>query len=91
MSDILHVYENDVPESIVAYSPEDAEKVWAETVGEPYDPEECGDKFYQVPDGKVITVIVEDGYINLPAGTYKKTAREWADFSGRSYLCSAEY
>ena len=100
----LHVFENEVPESIIAYGPEDAVKVWEETMGTPYNAEEDGGAFCQVPDERQYTLFEEDvlepdpipqGAILVASGefshTYKATCRAWADARGRCYLGSAEY
>lgn len=100
----LHVFENEVPESIIAYDAEDAIKVWEETIGEKYNIEESGGEFEQVSDDKQYT-LYEEETINpepIPEGavlvsssefsyTYKATCRAWANARGRCYLGSAEY
>jgi hypothetical protein len=100
----LHVFENEVPESIIAYDVEDAIKVWEETIGEKYNIEESGGEFEQVSDDRQYT-LYEEETINpepIPEGavlvsssefsyTYKATCRAWADARGRCYLGSAEY
>ena len=100
----LHVFENDVPESIIAYDAEDAIRVWEETIRQKYNIEEDGDEFEQVPDDREYT-LYEEETINpepIPEGavlvsssefsyTYKATCRAWANARGRCYLGSAEY
>ena len=93
----LHVYANDVTEWVIAYSPEDAIKVWEELVGETHDLENFGE-FYQEDDEKKITFFNEDENTEIPKNaekiselSYRATFREWADTLGRSFFCSTEY
>lgn len=100
----LHVFENEVPESIIAYDAQDAIKVWEETIGDVYDIEDGGGEFKQVSDDKQYTLYEEEtiNHEPIPEGavlvsrtefshTYKATCRAWADARGRCYLGSAEY
>jgi hypothetical protein len=100
----LHVFANDVTEWVVAYSPEDAVKVWEETVGETYILDEYGGVFEQEPDDKELTIDEEETIKEkaAPVGgvlvesreyskVYRATMRAWADARGRSFLCSTEY
>lgn len=100
----LHVFENEVPESIIAYDAQDAIKVWEETIGEAYDVKHGGGEFEQVPDDVQYT-LYEEEIVNpepIPEGavlvssseyssTYRATCRAWANARGRCYLGSAEY
>ena len=93
----LHVYANGVTEWIIAFSPEDAIRVWEETVGETYDLENYGE-FCKEDDRKKITFFNEDENMEIPKNAekisdmcYKATCREWADVLGRSFFCSTEY
>jgi hypothetical protein len=61
----LHVFENEVPESIIAYDAQDAIKVWEETVGEAYD---GGGEFEQVPDDTQYTLYEEVSMDAQPVG-----------------------
>jgi hypothetical protein len=84
MDKILHVYSNDVTEWIIAYSPEDAIKVWEEDVG--YEYELDNGIFVLESDDKELSIHnVDEG------GSETYTMREWAEKMGRSYLCSTEY
>ncbi len=101
--DELHVFENEAGESVIAYNPDDAIKVWEETVGDKYDTEELG-RFDQVLDASLYT-LYEEETVNpspVPAGailvssgefhhSYKATCRAWADAHGRCYLGSMDY
>ncbi len=100
----LHVFANDVVESVIAYDPADAVKVWEETVGEVYFPEDCGGPFEQLPDDAEYT-LTEEETVNpdpVPVSavlvsrdqyqyTYRATCRAWADTLGRCYFGSTEY
>lgn len=99
----LHVFQNEVPESIIAYSARDAVDTWQETVGEQYNFEEGG-VFEQVSDDEQYTLYEEnssdaqpvpEGAILVSSSeyhhTYRATCRAWADARGRCYLGSAEY
>ena len=99
----LHVFENEAGESIIARDPEDAIKVWEETVGDNYDAEEFGE-FEQLADDRLY-ILYEEETINpspVPVGAtlvsssefhhkYSATCRAWADAYGRCYLGSVEY
>lgn len=100
----LHVFQNEVPESIIAYDAQDAIKVWEETVGEAYDIEDGGGEFEQVSDDKEYTLYEEvcmdvqpvpEGAVLVSSSeyhyTYRATCRAWANARGRCYLGSAEY
>ena len=100
----LYVFANEVTEWIIAESPEDAIKVWEQTIGEKYDIEECGGEFIQEDDDYIFTLFQEEttnGY-DFPLGAeiieqgdgWSKTRannRQWADLLGRCYLGSSEY
>lgn len=100
----LHVFANDVIETIIAYDPDDAIKVWEETIGEKYILDDCGGPFSQLPDDADYT-LTEEETINpdpIPVGavlvsqepfqhTYRAKCRAWADALGRCYLGSTEY
>jgi hypothetical protein len=100
----LHVFANDVTEWVVAYNHKDAVKVWEETVGETYIPDEYGGDFSMVDDEAELTIDEEETIEPrpIPAGAvlvenlehskvYRATMRAWADVRGRCYLCSTEY
>lgn len=99
----LHVFQNEVPESMIAYDAQDAIKIWEETVGEPYDIEQGGE-FEVVSDDTQYTLYEENSMDAQPVPlganllssseyhhTYRATCRAWADARGRCYLGSAEY
>jgi len=103
---ILHVFENDVPEWMIAYDPQDAIKVWEETTRMEYSlvNDEGGGEFIQCQDEQEFT-LYEDETIDrekVPAGAVyleqtefshrlRATCRAWADARGRCYLGSSEY
>lgn len=97
----MKVYSNGV-EWVVAESPEDAIKVWEETIGEKYDADEY-DPFEEKPDGKVLkigTEDIDDDFLPKDAMIRQvsdyvwevtATMREWVDANGRGYLCTSEW
>lgn len=100
----LHVFENEVPEFIIAYDAQDAIAVWEELMREKYDVEESGGEFFQIQDEKEFTLYEEeernpepipDGAVLVSQGefsrTYRATCRAWADARSRCYLGSVEY
>ena len=101
----LHLYQNDVVDTVSAYSPEDAEMVCREILGEDDLLEECrAADFEQMEDGTLLVVLLEDLTVGealvLPAGATTEpkagallvtaTAAEWARM-GRTWLCSTEW
>lgn len=100
----LHIFSNEVPDWVIAYDPADVVKVWEETTGEKYVPDENGGEFTQDSDFQE-TVMYEEDLIKpepVPAhavvverGDYwqktRATNRAWADARGRCFLGSAEY
>lgn len=101
---ILHVFSNEVPDWVIAYDPEDAIKVWEETIGQKYDLEEYGGEFVQDADDFEFTLFEEEQTNPEPippnatliekeeySYKYRATCREWADARGRCFLGSAEY
>ena len=103
MDKLLHVFSNDVTDWVIAYSPEDAVKVWEETTGETYDRLEGWGDFEQEADDKVSTMFetdtdnlpIPDKAIYVEEGEYSRTVkatnRAWADCRGRCFLGSTEY
>ena len=102
---VLHLYENEGPDTVIAWSPEDAVKVWEETTGQEFIDEECGGEFYQVADSHEFTLFEEELKVPDPAPKggqiieknadgstkTKATARTWAEARGRCFLGSTEY
>ncbi len=93
---VLSVYSNDVTDWVIAYSREDAVKVWEQTAGESYNIEDCGE-FVKEEDNKNITFFDEDSNTTIPVNAtrvsdrmFRATCREWADTLGRSFFCSTE-
>ena len=85
----LNMYENEC-ETVIAYDPQDAVKVWEETVGQTYPVPD--DEFQLVPDETEVTIVITDTDDKFPiAGEFTKTAREWVDEVGRCYFSSTEY
>lgn len=80
----LKVYRNDVTEWVVAESPEDAEKVVAETGAPP--PDDPNEWIECSPD-KEWTCHDFDGKGNTKTMTF----REWIAHTGRGYLGTTEY
>lgn len=96
-SNSLKVYSNNVTEWIIAYSSEDAIKVWEETVGEKYNIDDFGE-FSPEDDDYEISFFNEDNNILIPTGakkisemTYRAKCKEWVETLGRSFFCSTEY
>jgi hypothetical protein len=100
----LHVFANEVTEWVIAYSPQDAVKVWEETTGDTYFPDDSGGAFVQEPDDNELTVDEEETIQPRPvpvggalvegrehSKVYRATMRAWADARGRCFLCSTEY
>ena len=94
---------NDV-DTIVAYSPEDAYKVWEEHVGSGYKYEVGKDaEWCELPTGQLLTITFEDvadevipeGATVEPYGEYGKrvtaTVTEWIKAQWRCFLCSTEW
>ena len=100
----LHVFWNDVPDWVVAYSPKDAIRVMEETVGDKYDVAESG-VFTKIPDDHLFTLFAETGLRHADKApenvqvisedensvTRRATCRAWADCRGRCFLGSSEY
>jgi len=101
---VLHVFSNDTTDWVVAQNPEDAARVWEETVGEPYIGNDYGGDFIQLPDEDEFTLYEEEtidqpaipeGAVLIERGQYsfkyRATHRAWADARGRCFLGSSEY
>jgi hypothetical protein len=100
----LHVFSGDVPDWVVAHSPEDAVKVMEETVGDKYDVAESG-VFTEIPDDHMFALFEDKGLPDADKApenvqvisedensfTRRATCRAWADCRGRCFLGSAEY
>ena len=82
---MMHVYENNVIEWVVAESVDDAKKV----LREHYQNWDCGDEidldFKQTPDERVLT---RD---ECRGDAVRKTAADWAKEVGRGFLMTTEY
>ena len=82
----LHCYNIDDVDTVVASSPEDAKKVWCETIGEELEDYDWEPE--QIPDDKELKIADGCVYDNSIEWT-TKTAGEWAK-DGRRFLCSTE-
>ena len=85
MAGELKVYENDVKEWVIAYSPEDAQRVAVEHSG--YEPEHEDEisEFTECDPEKPLTR--DNDY----RGTLTKLPAEWVASEGRCYLMTTEY
>jgi hypothetical protein len=84
MNPVLHCYADDA-DHVIAASPEDADAVWREHVGEDHDESECGRWVLCDPDA-TLRINLDDG-----RGSQEKTIREWIAEFGRCFLCSENY
>jgi hypothetical protein len=83
MDEILHVYENDVIDYVVATSVEEAKELMSKAFD---DVEEYLETEYiQVPDDKELTINSDD------EGLLTHTCAEWCKINGKGFLCSTEY
>ena len=79
----LHVYQNEVIDSIVATSEEEARQIAYEYTEQS---EEYSDLEYtQRPDDMPLTIHDDEG------GKEIKTCAEWCARNGKGFLCSTEY
>lgn len=81
---VLHCYADD-SDHVIAYSPEDADAVWREYVGEPHDETEHG-RWVLCNPHATLHIDFDDGW-----GGQEKTIAEWIAEFGRSFLCSENY
>ncbi len=81
----LNCYADSGTDWVIAASPEDADAVWREHVGEDHDEDECGRWRLCDPD-TVLSINLDD-----EKGSQKKTIREWIAEHGRCFLCSENY
>lgn len=88
----LHVFQNDVIDSFVAESSEEARALgvaYANAIG--MDPdiyeEMTADDYAKVDDAKEMTIDMED----VDGGTQTKTCAEWCVANGKGFLGSTEY
>lgn len=80
----LHMYQNDVIDTVIATSPEDALAVVNEWIGESYADGDDDRVFRLVRDDRPITLHEDDGPKTM-------TAREWCEHAGRCFLASTEF
>lgn len=81
---------SDGTDTVVAESEQDAYAVWKETIGASYHDEAAeGERLLELPDDKVLTITNDEA----PEGEEKvsMTCAQWAEQTGRDFLCSTEF
>lgn len=81
---VLRCYADSGTDWVIAFSPEDADAVWREHVGEDHTDDENG-PWTECPPDRVLRINDDSG------GARTLTIAEWIAECGRCFLCSENY